>query len=203
MPTPSRERRQSYNLIRETLDFDIDCPYKKVFAVHRTGGKRYCVTLDWGRASGMRGKRFFPSSSNAGMVARSSSSAGMVALLSASVLCISVLDVYSLQPSAAKELLWSPQQAPLGDVVDLLGDKPLDIAFSPVRVPVGAHADTLEGYAQVIASSPRGEQEPIARSRVMHASKLAKYVVSIPQEWLRLDEQNRVIEVDLVASILS
>jgi len=85
---------------------------------------------------------------------------------------------------------------------DVLGDNPIRIAPDPIRVSLPMREEQLSELASAIAAALAHEPEPSARSRQIHASRLWKFVPTIPK-WLEGNEKRIIAHVSLAAPAIS
>lgn len=82
------------------------------------------------------------------------------------------------------------------DLVRFLGDKPLEITFSPVAAPIDVSPRELRLLAEVVHSSPAGESDQRRRSRLLHSSRLSD-LLGDKLEWPDRDSMGRPVKCRL------
>lgn len=85
------------------------------------------------------------------------------------------------------------------DVSSLVGDMPIQVVPTPVRLSLPVHRSELTEKAQLIASPQEGEPQAQARSRLLHAARLSDLLDDAFRQWLERDEPGRIVKLHLPA----
>ncbi|HVA47290.1 MAG TPA: hypothetical protein VNH11_13055 [Pirellulales bacterium] len=85
---------------------------------------------------------------------------------------------------------------------DLLGDKPIKIRATPMRSELPVSSAKLAEYVALVAKPAPREDEPLARSRLIHVSRLWPSVPSLPS-WLDRDQRGVISRVAVGAPAFS
>lgn len=102
--------------------------------------------------------------------------------------CLALGRVYGLGRPA------SVGEPSVDELVSLLGNNPLVIKPTPMRLDIVCDPGKLEEYASWMAGPVSGESEPNARARGMHLIKLP-FKAAEAVDWRERDEQGRVVRV--------
>lgn len=91
---------------------------------------------------------------------------------------------------------FSQQRVVDHDIVSYLGDVPLELTPTSIKVALPVSRRELATFAELVAVSPKSEHGQTARSRILHSSRLSTLLGS-RLDWFVHDDAGRIVKVQL------